>query len=151
MLRTSKSEGAKRDVLKFRVPGTPGTHANKSPGAPGECHVILMKLKLRNETQMPNLHEKPSTGKLIKLLILLNTTQSHLLSQTSIRDTLSVPWVNPSMCETSWDEERHKTDEPYNEFTTCFHETWIYETWIFSWNSSFVLICCNRIFISDSK
>ena len=82
-----------------------------------------MKLKLRNETQMPNLPEKASTGKLMKLFILLNTTQSHLLSQTSIRDTLSVPWVNPSMCETSWDEERHKTDEPYNEFTTCFHET----------------------------
>ena len=31
-----------------------------------------------------------------------------------------VPWVNPSMCETSWDEKRHKTDEPYNESITGF-------------------------------
>ena len=23
-----------------------------------------------------------------------------------------IPSVDPSMCETSWDKERHKTDEP---------------------------------------
>ena len=36
----------------------------------------------------------------------------------------------------------------YNEFITCFHETWIYKTWfIFQWNLSFALMGSKWIFI----
>jgi hypothetical protein len=56
--------------------------------------------------------------KIIKLLIFYDSDPF-----TNFNMRHPVPWVNPSMCETSWDEERHKTDEPYNEFITCFHES----------------------------